>query len=240
MPLLNQSCRQIANAWRLPGLIEDLEVSSSAKKTQQSARDKEMGRTMRDYHKILSTILHPLVELQQAGGACLYVRMGDEVHFLKVIPVISVITGDAKSGDTLCCRYLGRNCKGRVPRLCITPLVHLDDPMWECPLIRSSDILTLYQRATSLSQSEQERKAYRLALAATSTHIVDGALYNLDYGSNDLGATFATPTDMMHACESGLFPGILKIFTSSMTTSVRVKMDMLVEKLFLPICSTCK
>ena len=193
-PLLNQACRQNARAWRLLGLIEDLDTYSSAKKSQQSGRKKEKGRTMRDYHNILRVILQELIGIQQDGGICLYVRMGEEVRYVKVIPVLSVITGDAKSGDNLCCRFMGKNCKGRVPRLCMTPLGQLDDPMRACRLVRSSDLQTLYQRATDATLSEKERVSYHLALTETSTHLVDSPLYQLDYGSNDIGATLATAT----------------------------------------------
>ena len=233
-PLLNQACRQNARAWRLLGLIEDLDTYSSAKKSQQSGRKKEKGRTMRDYHNILRVILQELIGIQQDGGICLYVRMGEEVRYVKVIPVMSIITGDAKSGDNLCCRFMGKNCKGRVPRLCMTPLGHLDDPMRECRLVRSTDLQTLYQRATDETLSNKERASYHSALTEMSTHLVDSPLYQLDYGSNDIGVTMATATDMMHAFESGILPHLLKVFMASMTMSVWVRMDELVEKLFLP------
>jgi hypothetical protein len=145
--LLNQSCRQLASAWRLLSLIEDLEISSSAKKSQQSGRKQEQGCTIRDYHKVLSTILQQLIELQQSGRTPLYVRMGDEIRYVHVIPAVSVITGDVKSGDTLCCRCLGKNCKGRVPRLCMAPLSCLEDPMRACKLVKMSDVQTLHQGA---------------------------------------------------------------------------------------------
>ncbi len=147
-PLLNQACCQEASAWQLLGFIEDLDTYSSAKKSQQSVRKKEKGRTMHDYHNILRIILQELISIQQAGGIFLYVNIGEEVCYVKVIHVLSFITGDAKSGDNLCCQFMGKNCKGRVPRLCMTPLGSLDDPMRECRLVRSTDLQTLYQRAT--------------------------------------------------------------------------------------------
>jgi hypothetical protein len=95
----------------------------------------EKGCTMHDYHKILTVILQELIGIQQAGGICLYVCMGEEIRYLKVIPVMSVITGDAKSGNNLCCQFMGKNCKGRVPWLCMTPLGQLDNPMQACRLL---------------------------------------------------------------------------------------------------------
>jgi hypothetical protein len=60
-PLLNQACHQNASAWQLLGLIEDLDISSSAKNMQQSGRKMEKGCTMHDYHKILTVILQELI-----------------------------------------------------------------------------------------------------------------------------------------------------------------------------------
>jgi hypothetical protein len=126
-PLLNQACHQEASAWQLLGFIEDLDTYSSAKKLQQSGRKKEKGCTMHDYHNILRVILQELISIQKAGGIFLYVCMGEEVCYVTVILILSVI--DAKSGDNLCCRFMGKNCKGRVPWLCMTPLGSLDNPM---------------------------------------------------------------------------------------------------------------
>jgi hypothetical protein len=212
-PLLNQSCRQLASAWCLLGLIEDLEISSSAKKSQQSGRKQEQGHTIRDYHKVLSTILQQLTELQQSGRNPLYIRMGDKIRYVHMIPVVSVITGNAKSGDTLCCHYLGKNCKGRVPRLCMTPFSCLEDPMRTCELVKMSDMQTLHQGAMEDDRPENERKVYCKELRQTSTHVVNCTLYHLDFGSNELGTTLAAQIDMMHACESGMFPRILSVFT---------------------------
>jgi hypothetical protein len=107
---------------------------------------------MHDYHNILRVILQELIGIQQAGGICLYVHMGEEVRYVKVIPILSVITGNAKSGDNLCCWFMGKNCKGRVPQLCMTLLCSHDDPMWECRLVRSTDLQNLYIHLYQLPQ----------------------------------------------------------------------------------------
>jgi hypothetical protein len=48
---------------------------------------------------VLDAVLFSLVECQESGGFAAYVRMGDYVRYLKVIPVVCFIKGDAKSGD---------------------------------------------------------------------------------------------------------------------------------------------
>ena len=78
---------------------------------------------------MLDAVLFSLIECQEAGGFDAYVRMGDYIRYLKVIPVVCFIKGDAKSSDALCCQFGGKNCKGRVPRLCLMPMKDLDNPM---------------------------------------------------------------------------------------------------------------
>jgi hypothetical protein len=70
------------------------------------------------------------------------------------------------------------------------------------------------------------------ALGKMSTHVGDNILFDLEYGANKLGITLATPTDMMHACESGLIKYVDKIFVASMSLSVQVQVDLLIEKMF--------
>jgi hypothetical protein len=50
-------------------------------------------------------------------------------------------------------------------------------------------------------------------------------LFSMEYGANKFGITLATPTDMMHANESGLMKYVIKVFVGSMTFSVQVKVD---------------
>jgi hypothetical protein len=102
----------------LLGFIDDLEISLSAKKMQQSGRNDEQGHINQHYHKFLLTVLQQLINIQQQGGTPLYIRMGDNIIYLNLNPMVSIVTGDAKSCNTLCCTYLGKDYLGRVP--CIT------------------------------------------------------------------------------------------------------------------------
>jgi hypothetical protein len=68
-PLLTSEVREQTYAWNLLGLIEDLESGSSAKKKQDSGRKATKGRSLRNYHKILATLLEGLIKYQQSGGS---------------------------------------------------------------------------------------------------------------------------------------------------------------------------
>ena len=231
-PLLKSSVREDPSSWCLLGFIPDLEKTSSAKKKQEAQRKQEKGRNQRNYHKCLRQILEP-IHRSMVSRFSTYVRLGDELRYLEIVPVLVMVQGDGKSGDTLVCRYGGKNCKGRVPRLCMTPFKRLSDPMRCCPLVLGSHIHRLQSRARNVSLSHDERKKYLDALRKMSTHPGDNILFDLDYGANKFGITLATPADMMHACESGLIKYVNKIFVTSMPLSVQVRVDFLIEKLFV-------
>jgi hypothetical protein len=60
------------------------------------------------------------------------VHMGDVVQRLMVILVIAFVKGDAKSGNTLVSQFGRKNCKCRVPRLCLTGWKDLNNPKHNC------------------------------------------------------------------------------------------------------------
>jgi hypothetical protein len=71
------------------------------------------------------------------------------------------------------------------------------------------------------------------ALGKMATHVGDNILFDLECSANKFGITLATPTDMMHACECRLIKYINKIFVASMSLSVQVQVDLLIEKMFV-------
>jgi hypothetical protein len=81
---------------------------------------------------------------------------------------------------------------------------------------------------------------YRGALAKMSMHLGDNILFKMMYGANKFGITLAMPTDMMHASESGVIKYINKVFVASMPLSVHVKVNLLIEKLFVSNCQFAK
>jgi hypothetical protein len=91
------------------GYIPDLEVSSSTKKKKANGANMTKGRSLQNYHQVLDAVLFSLIECQEARGFDAYVRMGDYIRYLKVIPVVCFIKGDAKSGNALCCQFGGKN-----------------------------------------------------------------------------------------------------------------------------------
>jgi hypothetical protein len=232
-PLLKKLVWEQPDAWQVLMFIPNLEKGSSAKKRQESQCKLEKGRGYQNYHRCLAKGLQSVQEVMDNGGFNTYVLMGDEICYIRVILVVSVLIDDGKNGDTLVLHFSGKNCSGHVSRLCMMPFGCLSDPTWLCPLIKVSLLESLYIKSMDQSLTPQQQKTFRSALWDTSTHWGDDALFRLHYGANPFSATLATAVDMMHANESGILKMLLNVFVSSMPLLVQVDVNKLVETLFI-------
>jgi hypothetical protein len=97
---LKKPLKEHSSAWFVQAYLPDLESGSSAKKKQYSHRYLTRGMSNRNYHKIMDAVLEGIVTAQKKAGFKAFVLMGDVICLMTVIPVISFIKGDAKSGDT--------------------------------------------------------------------------------------------------------------------------------------------
>jgi hypothetical protein len=220
--------------------LPDLESGSSAKKKQYSHRYLARGMSNRNYHKIMDAVLEGVVTAQKKGGFKAFVWMGDVVRLMTVIPVITFIKGDAKSGDTLVSRFAGKNCIARVPRMCLCGKADLDNPLHRCLWIQMAYQRALNEKVTQLSvppetsadelpeschqrrAREKEMKEYMATLDAMSAHRCDNAFFDIKFGHTPFGIMLATPSDMMHLFESGIVKRVCQTFVDSMSTDVRV------------------
>jgi hypothetical protein len=128
----NKPLREHSSAWFVQAYLPDLESGSSAKKKQYSHRYLTRGMSNHNYHKIMDAFLEGVVTAQNKGGFKAFVWMGDVVCLMTVIPVITFVKGDAKSGDTLISCFGGKNCIARVPRMCLCGKEDLDNPLQIC------------------------------------------------------------------------------------------------------------
>jgi hypothetical protein len=207
--LLRYAICQDNETWRVQGYINNLEKTLSAKKMLSWGWKGEMGCTLHNYHKVSATVLQSIAKSQNKGRFNGYIRMDNEVRYMRKIPVFVFFKGDGKSSDTVVARYSGKNCKMRVPRLCLTSLDKLDDPLHACPWMVGVHLDQLYAGATQPAPTrelERERSHYLKALTNTSTHVCDNAFSKLDFGYNPFGITLATPSDMMQGPHQYVYP----------------------------------
>jgi hypothetical protein len=198
----------------------------------------------------MAAVLEDIVTPQKKGGLKAFVRMGNVIHLMTVIPVITFVKGNAKSEDTLLSCFGGKNYIARVPRICLCGKADLDNPLHRCLWIRMA-----YQRAlnekvmqllvppeTSAGElpeshhqrraQEKEMKEYMAALDAMLAHRCDNAFFDIKFGHNPFGITLTTPSDMMHLFELGIVKRVCQTFVDSMSTGVRVQVDNLMGTLF--------
>jgi hypothetical protein len=90
----------------------------------------------------MDAVLEGILAAQKKGGFKAFVRMGDVVQLMIVIPVLAFVKGNAKSGDTLVSCFGGKNYIARLLRMCLCGKADLDNPLHRCLWIRMA-----YQRA---------------------------------------------------------------------------------------------
>jgi hypothetical protein len=247
---LKKSLREHLSAWFVQAYLPDLESGSSAKKKQYSHRYLTRGMSNHNYHKIMDAVLEGIVAAQKKGGFKAFIQMGDVVHLMMVIPVLTFVKGNAKSGDTLVSCFGGKNCTALVPRMCLCGKADLDNPLHRCLWIQMAYQKAVNEKVMQLSlppetcqgdqpelrhqrrEQEKEMKEYMAALDAMSAHSCDNAFFDIKFGHNPFGITLATPSDKMHLFESGIVKRVCQMFVDSMSTDIRVQVDNLMETLF--------
>jgi hypothetical protein len=130
--------------------------------------------------------------------------MGDVVCLMMVIPVITFIKGNAKSGDTLISCFGGQNCIARVPRMCLCGKVDLDNLLHRCLWISMAYQRELNEKVAQLLVPpetrpgkppeschqrrawEKEMKEYMATLDAMSAHHCDNAFFEIKFRSQSI------------------------------------------------------
>jgi hypothetical protein len=182
-----------------------------------------------NYQKIMDAVLVGIVTAQEKGGFNAFVQIGNIIHLIMVIPVLSFIKGDAKSGDTLVSCFGGKNCIARVLRMCLCGKADLDNPLHRCLWIQMAYQIALNEKVAQLlvplethpgkpleshhqrRAQEKEMKEYIAALDAMSAHHCDNAFFDIKFGHNPFGIMLATPSDMMHLFKSGIVKRICQM-----------------------------
>jgi hypothetical protein len=90
---LKKSLREHSSAWFVQAYLPDLESGSSAKKQQHSHRYLTRGMSNHNYHKIMDAVLEGIVATQKKGGFKAFIRMGNVIRLMMVIPVLTLCCG---------------------------------------------------------------------------------------------------------------------------------------------------
>ena len=135
--------RQDCKNWFVLGFIPNLEISSSAGRRSNSTTKKKRSIQVRDYHKCLSVLLQPIVDLQK-NNSIMSFRRGADVAKFKIICPVATVLGDNLSNDKLCGKISNKTKTSvRMSRCCLTCYDNCDTLPHKCNLVDNKIIQRL-------------------------------------------------------------------------------------------------
>lgn len=180
-------------------------------------------------------------------GIYTWLRIADQVKYVHLRFPIAFIIGDGKSGDQICQRYAGYTDIPRLSRTCKVSSDKADSPSHVCDFLTANEIDSLVYIATSepeslllanelhdkkkLKEKKEEIKAAQAELAMLSAHLVLNAFHNVNFGGDEFRIYGATPTNLMHAFQSGLIPYLVKMAVDPLSPKNKKLLDDLVDHL---------
>ena len=91
--------------------------------------------SIQNYHLCLSIALESLKKVQKNGGFNTLLQLGNDVQERMITVPIAFVLGDAKSQDTLTCRYGPHNTE-RMCRACNVSFHESDDVTHQCKWVQ--------------------------------------------------------------------------------------------------------
>jgi len=258
-PLIRRCLRNRPQVWRCLGFVPDLDLKSSA--TKKVLRQKKIGKGayLANYHRCLSVLLEAVKEAEREGVHT-WLRIGDQVKYVRLVFEYAFTIGDGKSGDQICCRAAGYTNVNRLSRSCRVQFEEADDPLHVCDYITADKVFELAVIANSTVDSllesdgvpKEDRDASKQADAARrireatdelnlmSSVVALNAFREIGFGGDKRGVYGSTPTDLMHAFQSGWLRYLVKLALDPLTPTQKKELDDLVDELFVGLRSSEK
>jgi hypothetical protein len=235
--------RESRHAWRHLGFVP-----------QQQSRDSddEIITSLQFFHDCMYYLLDGLSAAQKNPPTLLVrLRDGQLVQRKACLPLM-VVMGDQLSQDTLCGRLKSNaGGAGRVHRSCMCSYLNIDDPYHQCKKV-SVEMLrflttkamttdeeidsTLRSNFTTSFESKEVRSAraffhrqramYRSILRNPfTTHPINNAFREINFGSWQAGIHDATLDDFMHSVEGGMVSYITESIYDGLTKKEKVTVE---------------
>jgi hypothetical protein len=139
LSLFPEHIRRRPECWRPLGFVPQFRKKSAALERSLNATKQTSGRLVRNYHRVLDTLLAGVVAAQKAPPI-VRLQLGDEWKFVKVRIVVNAILGDALSNDVICGRVASRNGTLRLCRACHITQRMSDDPNHHCKYLKQAHL----------------------------------------------------------------------------------------------------
>ena len=194
--IFNRETRNNVQAWRTLGYIND----------QQHLPCTNAAEKALDYHFMLKTILKSFVEVQ-TNSIFWKIKKSNNTDYYNVVFKLAVlfIIGDTEGHDKLCGKYINRSFHvKRLCRYCNTPTEESDNTSFKFQHNNSKQVNCLINKATKSTSNVNKQDALE-KLKSMSFHAVENAWENVNFCDARRGIFGATPAEVMHCLQHGLF-----------------------------------
>lgn len=199
--IFNRETRNNPQAWRTLGYINDQQHIPCTNATEKS----------QDYHFMLKVILKSYVE-EQNKPFFWRINKSNSIGSYNVVfkTAVLFIIGDTEGHDKLCGKYVNRSFHvKRLCRYCNTPTEETDNTNFKFSHNNCKQINCLIDAATKSTSNTKQEEA-KVRLKNMSLHAVENAWDNVNFCDPRRGIFGATPGEVMHCLQHGLFMYLFK------------------------------
>ena len=186
--IFKKEVRALDHAWRPLGYV----MNQSNIKAEVDAVQKA-----RDYHFVLKEIFASLAKVQHSAGVAWNISYHGQNHDCTLkLPILCVV-GDTEGHDMMCGHYQNRSNSRSFCRSCNCPAEETGLP---------KELSKAKRKFTKASDIQHLVKTNNLArLKALSYHPIDNAFSDLIFCDPVQGINGATPGELMHVVQHGMF-----------------------------------
>ena len=217
--LLNQKCRNKADAWRPLGFIYDLSLLKSNKQQSKMSGDLKAHRL----HTVYKAVLESFREAQRGTSLNnIALTLGDKQKVVNVKVPLFFIIGDMQGGDKMCCTSASYSTKLNRPcRKCNVNGKDLGNPNINC------DRISMERVRKMVEEGRIEE------LKAINQKNVYSIFFELCYGSCKYGIFSACcPVEPLHSLEAGIMKYMIAVlFWEILLPEGCIILDYLVQKM---------
>ena len=190
--IFRKEYRRLPEFWRTLGYVNTMGRSDAEGKA--IFRNMDGPEKIRDYHYVLNIILKSYKDAQVADLPWTIQYKGRAYDVRMRVPLLYVI-GDTEGHDKLCAHYQCRANAGikSLCRYCDCPNLETGNPRYKGNLTRASTVQRLVDR-------NDKKKLQQM-----SYHCVENAFNGVLFCDPNRGINGATPVELLHLLQHGLF-----------------------------------
>jgi hypothetical protein len=217
--IFKETVRRSVTAWRMLGYVPDLNRLRSNAMNAHANNAFPKGRTTRNLHKILDTILEGMRNAQQGTDTRLLnvpIKIGQRWYCVDIICPLLFVINDGKQGDQLCGRFNGHHRSTvRHHRSCNCSFADLDNPSISCSFLDAHTVDWISQHGSD--NDRQELSVYKL----------DNCFNRIETGQNPHGIFMCAVVDVMHTVQHGVIKYAIEVFMAHLNNAQKATFDRL-------------